>query len=94
MAKCFSKSTETREEISTTCNPNGMSRCLSAPNATCLHLTTQEKAANINIMFSVVRIQVFIITVEENVANSCMESKKSPFPRLATGLLVFNAYNC
>ena len=26
-------------------------------------------------------------------ANTCMEPKKSPFPKLATGLLVFNAYN-
>ena len=24
-------------------------------------------------------------------ANTCMEPKKSPFPRLATGLIVFNA---
>ena len=29
---------ETREELSTTCNPIVMSRCLSAPDATSLHL--------------------------------------------------------
>ena len=37
MAKRSSKSTETREELSTTCNPKVMSRCLSAPDATSLH---------------------------------------------------------
>ena len=31
------KSTETREELSTNCNPKVMSRCLSAPDATSLH---------------------------------------------------------
>ena len=31
------KSTETRNELSTTCNPKVMSRCLLAPNATSLH---------------------------------------------------------
>ena len=33
VAKHFSKSTETRDELSTTCNSKGMSRCLSAPDA-------------------------------------------------------------
>ena len=52
----------------------------------------QEQAAKTN-MVSVVRFQVFsIITVEEGVANTCMEPKKSPFPRLATGLWVSNAW--
>ena len=51
----------------------------------------QEQAAK-TIMVSVVRIQVFsIITVEEDVANTCMKPRKSPFPRLATGLLLSNA---
>ena len=36
MVKRFSKFTETREELSTTCNPKVMSRCLSAPDATSL----------------------------------------------------------
>ena len=31
------KSTETREELSTTCNPKVMSKCLPAPDATYLH---------------------------------------------------------
>ena len=34
MAKRFSKSTETRDELSTMCNPKVMSRCLSTPDAT------------------------------------------------------------
>ena len=34
MAKCFSKSTETRDELLTICNP--MSRCLSVPDTTSL----------------------------------------------------------
>ena len=33
MVKPFSKSTETRDELSTTCNPKVMSRCLSALDA-------------------------------------------------------------
>ena len=37
MAKRFSKSTETGEELSTTCNPKVMSRCLIALGATSLH---------------------------------------------------------
>ena len=37
MVTRFSKSTETRKELSTTCNPKVMSRCLSAPDATSLH---------------------------------------------------------
>ena len=36
------KSTETREEFSTTCNPKVMSRCLSAPDATSLHHCLQN----------------------------------------------------
>ena len=31
------KSTETKDELSTTCNPKVMSRCLSTPDATSLH---------------------------------------------------------
>ena len=31
------KSTETRDELSTTCNPKVRSRCLSAPDSTSLH---------------------------------------------------------
>ena len=45
---CGVKSTETRDELSTTCNPSVMSRCLSAPDA----------KTN---MVSVVGIQVFSI---------------------------------
>ena len=56
IAKCFSK---TRGELSTTCNPKVMSRCLSAPDATSTSLP-QEKAAKTN-MVSVVRIEVFSI---------------------------------
>ena len=36
------KNTETREELSTTCNPKVMSRCLSAPDATSLHHCLQN----------------------------------------------------
>ena len=42
MAKHFSKCTETRDELSTTCNPKVMSRCLSAPDATSLPLTSNQ----------------------------------------------------
>ena len=56
MAKRFSsKSTETRDELSTTCNPKVMSRYLSVPDATC------EQAAKTD-MVSVVRIQVILCT--------------------------------
>ena len=51
------KSTETRDELSTTYNTKVMSRCLSSPDATSL---PQEQAAKTN-MVVVVRIQVFII---------------------------------
>ena len=43
MAKRFSKSMETREELSTNCNPEVMSRCLSAPDATSLHHCFKNK---------------------------------------------------
>ena len=67
MANASLKSTETRDELSTTCNLKVMSRCLSAPDATSLH---QEQAAKSN-MVSVVRIQVIVLfTVEEGVANT------------------------
>ena len=37
------KSTETRDELSTTCNPKVISRCLSAPGATSLHHCLKNK---------------------------------------------------
>ena len=37
------KSTETRKELSTNCNPKVMSRCLSAPDATSLHHCLKNK---------------------------------------------------
>ena len=37
------KSTETRDELSTTCNPKVMSRCLSVPDATSLHNCLKNK---------------------------------------------------
>ena len=37
------KSMETREELSTNCNPEVMSRCLSAPDATSLHHCFKNK---------------------------------------------------
>ena len=57
MAKCFSNSTETRDELSTTCNLN--KSCFKMPM---LHLytTASEQAAKTNIV-SVVRIQLFSI---------------------------------
>ena len=42
MAKCFTKKYGTRDELSTTCNPKVMSRCLSAPDATSLHHCLQS----------------------------------------------------
>ena len=51
------KSTETREELSTNCNPKVMSRCLSAPDVH-PYITAQEQAAKTN-MASMVSIQVF-----------------------------------
>ena len=43
MDKRFLKSTETSEELSTTCNPKVMSKCLSAPDATFLHHCLKNK---------------------------------------------------
>ena len=57
MDKRSQKSTDTRDELLTTCNPKVMSRYLSAPDATSL---PQEQVAKTN-MVSVVRIQVFSI---------------------------------
>ena len=57
MVKRFSKRTETREELSTTCNLKVMSRRLSAPDATSL---PQEQADKTN-MALMIRIQVFNI---------------------------------
>ena len=55
---------ETRNELSTNCNPKVMSRCLP--------ILPQEQEAKFK-MFSVVRIQVFVLfTVEEGVANTCL----------------------
>ena len=51
---------ETKDELSTMCNPKVMSRCLSTPDATSLQKLTQEQAATTYIA-SVVRIQVFSI---------------------------------
>ena len=44
MAKHFSNSTETRDELSTTCKTKikVLSRCLSAPDATSLHYCFQN----------------------------------------------------
>ena len=58
MTKHFSKSMETRDEFSTTCNLKVMLRCLSA---LMLHPTSlpQEQAAKTK-MLSVVRIQFFM----------------------------------
>ena len=43
MVKHFSKCMETRDELSTTCNPKGMSRYLSAPDAKSLHHCLKKK---------------------------------------------------
>ena len=47
MVKCFYK---TREELSTACNPNVMSRCLAAPDGTSLHQCLQNHCQNFNIL--------------------------------------------
>ena len=44
------KSTETRDELSTTCNPKVMSRCLSAPDATSLHHCLQNHRQHYTIL--------------------------------------------
>ena len=46
MEKASLRSTETRDELSTTCNPKVMSRCLSAPDATSLHNCLKNKQLN------------------------------------------------
>ena len=46
MVKSFTKSTETREELSTTCNLKVMSRFLSAPDATSLHTASRTSSYN------------------------------------------------
>ena len=51
MAKHFSKSTETRDELSTTCNPKVMSRCLSAPDAASLHHCLKNKQLKLILLF-------------------------------------------
>ena len=43
MVKTSLKSMETREALSTNCNPKVMSRCLSAPDATSLHHCLKNK---------------------------------------------------
>ena len=53
MAKLFAKSTETRDELSTTCNQKVMSRCLSTPDY-------PDYKTNANLV-SIVRIHVFSI---------------------------------
>ena len=47
MAKHTLKSTETRDEPSTTSNPKGMSRCLSTPDATSLYITASRAIVTI-----------------------------------------------
>ena len=42
MAKRFSKKYGNKEELSTTCNPKAMSRCLSAPDATSVYHCLQN----------------------------------------------------
>ena len=42
MVKCFLKNYGNKEELSTTCNPKFMSRCLSAPDAISLHHCLQN----------------------------------------------------
>ena len=53
MAKRFSKSTETRDELSTTCNPIVISRCLSVPDATSLHHCLQNDRQYFTILSSI-----------------------------------------
>ena len=47
IAKRFSKCTETSDEVSTTCILKDMSRCLSVPDATTLHLFLSSKCNSI-----------------------------------------------
>ena len=44
------KSTETRDDLSTTCNQKVMSRCLSAPDAASLHHCLQNHRQYFNIL--------------------------------------------
>ena len=84
MAKHFSKSTETKDVLLTTCNPQVMSRCLSMPDATSLHYCLKNKQLKL-IMVSVVRIQVFS-TVEEDVADTCILVTMPPISWKSTTL--------
>ena len=76
MAKYFSKSTETRDELSTI---NLMSRCLSSPDATSLHHCLKNKQIKTK-MLSVVRIQqeeclvLCTVTSRFNVSIYCLPS--------------------
>ena len=68
------KSTETWDELSTTCNPKVISRCLSAPDVTSLHHCLKNKQLKL-IWFR--GKDPVLFTVEEGMANTCMEPKKS-----------------
>ena len=71
MANASLKSTETRDESSTTCNPKVMSRCLSATDAISLHHYVKYK--QLNLIWFLWRIQVFVLfSVEDGVANTCI----------------------
>ena len=65
MAQCL-KSTETRDELSTTCNPKIMSRCLSAPDATSLHHCLQNHHQYFNILKELCHYKRRIVTKNRN----------------------------
>ena len=64
------KSTETRYELSTTCNPKVMSRFLSVPVAISLHHCLKNK--HYTTVVSVVGSKYLVLLVEEGVGNTCI----------------------
>ena len=71
--KASLKSTETRDELSTTYNPKVMSRCLSEPDATSLHHGLKNKQLKLILWLALTNVVDFNIahthTMEENETN-------------------------
>ena len=71
MAKRFSKKyMETRDEVSTMCNPKVMSRCLSLPDATSLHHCLKNKQLKLIWLLWKGSKYLALCTVEDGVANT------------------------
>ena len=68
MVKRFFINTETRDEPSTTCNPKVMSRCLSGPDTTYLHLCLNNKQLKLTLFQWKGSNYIVLCTVEYGVA--------------------------